>query len=188
MFHLVNEKCYHQQKVHITFTNLETRKRIYYKSIQVRGSTQKLSSNCMPVQLNVIVIIVFQLYRGTYQLLQISCAICRIKECLPKDNCLFCYMNNICMQLSLLGRYFHYFYQRKRPCLLFDVDMRILIDKALKHFYISQESLILCKHENICLSFTLKQNTCLYCIHSVKIPTKKGVNSYKHKLSKIGNL
>ena len=38
--------------------------------------------------------------------------------------------------LSLLGRYFHYFEERKLPYLLFDVDMRILIDKALKHFYL----------------------------------------------------
>ena len=33
-------------------------------------------------------------------------------------------------------------YKKKAlPCLLFDVDMHILIDKALKHFYMLQESL-----------------------------------------------
>jgi len=37
--------------------------------------------------------------------------------------------------LSLLGRYFHYFEQRKLPCLVFYVEMHILIEKALKHFY-----------------------------------------------------
>ena len=66
----------------------------------------------------------------------------------------------ICMTvLSLLCRYFHYFEQRKLPCLLFYVNMPILIDKALKHFYKVQESLILCKHRTILLSLTLKENT-----------------------------
>ena len=37
--------------------------------------------------------------------------------------------------ISLLGRCFHYFSKRKLPCLLFDVDMCILIGKVLKHFY-----------------------------------------------------
>ena len=37
--------------------------------------------------------------------------------------------------------------------------MPILIDKALKHFYMLQESLILCKHGNILLSLTLKKKT-----------------------------
>ena len=42
----------------------------------------------------------------------------------------------ICMTvLSLLCRYFNYFEQRKLPCLLFYVNMPILIDKALNHFY-----------------------------------------------------
>ena len=39
------------------------------------------------------------------------------------------------------------------------VDMRILIDKTLKHFYILYEILMLCKHGNILLSLTLKENT-----------------------------
>jgi len=56
--------------------------------------------------------------------------------------------------ISLLGRYFHYFYQRKLPSLLFYVDMRILIDK--KNFYMLNERLILCKYGNILLSLTLK--------------------------------
>ena len=56
--------------------------------------------------------------------------------------------------------------------------MRILIDKALKHFFMLKESLILCKHGNILLSLTLKENTIsnffttLY-IHIVEIPTNK---------------
>ena len=37
--------------------------------------------------------------------------------------------------------------------------MRILIDKALKHFYMLLESLILCEHGNILLSLTSKENT-----------------------------
>ena len=45
------------------------------------------------------------------------------------------------------------------PCLLFYVDMSILIGKALKHFYTLQESLILCQQGNILLSLTLKKNT-----------------------------
>jgi len=36
--------------------------------------------------------------------------------------------------------------------------MRILIDKALKRFYMFEESLILCKHGNILVSLTLKEN------------------------------
>ena len=37
--------------------------------------------------------------------------------------------------------------------------MRILIDKALNHIYMLKESLILCKHGNLLLSLTLKENT-----------------------------
>jgi len=37
---------------------------------------------------------------------------------------------------------FSLFLKRKLPCLLFDVDMRILIDKSLKLFYMLSESLI----------------------------------------------
>ena len=37
--------------------------------------------------------------------------------------------------------------------------MSILIGKALKHFYMLQESLTLCKQGNIVLSLTLKENT-----------------------------
>ena len=48
---------------------------------------------------------------------------------------LLCYMYQTARVLSLLGSYFYYFYQRKLPCLLFYVDMRILIGKTLKHFY-----------------------------------------------------
>jgi len=44
------------------------------------------------------------------------------------------------------GLVFSLFLLRKLPVLylLFDVDMHILIDKALKHFYMLQESLISC--------------------------------------------
>ena len=45
-----------------------------------------------------------------------------------------------------------------------------------------KESLILCKHGNILVSFTLKQNTIssfLYYIRIVEKPTNKGANSYK---------
>jgi len=42
---------------------------------------------------------------------------------------------------------------------MYYVDMRILIDKELKHFYMLYESLILCKHGTILLSLTLKENT-----------------------------
>jgi len=55
--------------------------------------------------------------------------------------------------------------------------MSILIDKALMHFYMLKESLILCKHGNILFSLTLKENTIsnmFYYIHSVEIPTQKG--------------
>jgi len=43
--------------------------------------------------------------------------------------------------------------------LLFYVDMVFLIDKALKDFYVLLESLIVCKHGNILLSFIFKENT-----------------------------
>ena len=46
----------------------------------------------------------------------------------------------------------------KPPCLKFNVDMRILIDKALELFYVIGKSNI-CKHGNILLSLTLKENT-----------------------------
>ena len=42
---------------------------------------------------------------------------------------------------------------------MFYVDMRILIDKAREHFYMLYKSLILCKHGNILLYLTLKENT-----------------------------
>ena len=43
--------------------------------------------------------------------------------------------------------------------LLFYVDMVFLIDKELKDFYVLLESLIVCKHGNILLSLTFKENT-----------------------------
>jgi len=57
--------------------------------------------------------------------------------------------------------------------------MRILIDKALKHFYMLWESLIVCKHGNILLSLTSKENIIsniftIQCITIVEIPTQKG--------------
>ena len=67
--------------------------------------------------------------------------------------------------------------------------MRILIDKALELFYVIGKSNI-CKHGNILLSLTLKENTIsnmFYNIHIIEIPTNKGANSYKLKISKIGN-
>jgi len=59
---------------------------------------------------------------------------------------------------------------------MFTVDMRIMIEKALKYFYMLQESLILCKHGNILLSLTIKKNTILniFTIHIVEIPNQKG--------------
>jgi len=41
------------------------------------------------------------------------------------------------------------FNKENPPCLLFYVDMRILIDKELKHFYMLQERLIFCNHGHI---------------------------------------
>jgi len=61
--------------------------------------------------------------------------------------------------MNALEEFSFCFWQRKLPCLLFYVDMRILIDKALKHFYMLYESVILCKHGNISLSLTIKENT-----------------------------
>jgi len=58
--------------------------------------------------------------------------------------------------------------------------MRILTDKALRHFYILWESLILCKHGHIVLSLTLKEYTIsniFYYIPIVEIPTQKGEHS-----------
>jgi len=45
--------------------------------------------------------------------------------------------------------------------------MPSLIDKAMKHFYMLLESPILCKHGNILLSLTLKENTIsnIFTIH-----------------------
>ena len=50
---------------------------------------------------------------------------------------------------------------------MFDVDMRILIGKALKHFYLLRESLISCLYGHILLALTFKENTAstlLLCI------------------------
>ena len=58
--------------------------------------------------------------------------------------------------------------------------MRILIDKTLKHFFMLYESLILCKHGNILVSLTFKNNTISkkkYYKHIVEIPTPKGEHS-----------
>ena len=59
--------------------------------------------------------------------------------------------------------------------------MRIVSEQALKHFYMLKESLILCKHGNILLSLTLKENLGIskkkYYIHIVQIPTQKGEHS-----------
>jgi len=43
--------------------------------------------------------------------------------------------------------------------------MHTLIDKALKHFYMLKESLILCKH--IFLSLTVKKNTILIVVYAL---------------------
>ena len=59
--------------------------------------------------------------------------------------------------------------------------MRILIEQALKHVYMLKENLILCKHGNILLSLTLKENLGIsnnfYYIDIVQIPTQKGEHS-----------
>ena len=67
--------------------------------------------------------------------------------------------------------------------------MRILIDKAQRHLYMLWESLILRYHGHILLSLTLKKNTIQHFYYTliIEIPTNKGANSYKLKLSKIGN-
>ena len=56
-------------------------------------------------------------------------------------------------------------------------------------FFMLQESLILCKHGNISLSLSFKENTFqpFYYKHIIAIPTNKGAKSYKLKISKIGN-
>ena len=69
--------------------------------------------------------------------------------------------------------------------------MCILIDKALKHFYMLYSSIIICKHGYILLSLTLKENTVsnmFAIIHIVEIAINKGAKSYKLKLMKIWNL
>ena len=66
--------------------------------------------------------------------------------------------------------------------------MRILIGKALKHLYMLWESLMLCKHGHILFSLTFKKTqfkTCYY-IYIIEIPTNKGANSYKLKISNKG--
>ena len=51
------------------------------------------------------------------------------------------------------------------------------------------ESQISCKHGNILLFLTLKENIIsnFFTIHIIEIPTNKGANSYKLNISKIGN-
>ena len=55
--------------------------------------------------------------------------------------------------------------------------------------YVIEKSNIF-KHVNILLSLTLKEKqfqTCLLYIHIIQLPTNKGANYYKLKISKIGN-
>ena len=111
------------------------------------------------------------------------------------NNSLFSLQGQLCTfarVLSLLGRYFHYFEERKLPYLLFYVDMHILIDKALKHFYMLQESLILCKHGNILLSLTLKENTIskiftTFCIYILYKYLPKRESTHEHVQSCLSN-
>ena len=54
-----------------------------------------------------------------------------------------------------------------------------------------QESLILCKHGDILLFLTLKEDTIsnlFYYIHIVEIPINKGAYSYKLKIQKKSEL
>ena len=57
--------------------------------------------------------------------------------------------------------------------------MRILIGKALKHFYLLLESLILSKHGSFSLTFKKTKVHTVYCIHIKEIPTNKGANTHK---------
>ena len=67
------------------------------------------------------------------------------------------------------------------------VDMRSLIDKALKHVNIIWESLILCKHI-IVLDIKGADNVKpFFDTPIVEIPTNKGANSEKYQFSKILN-
>ena len=88
----------------------------------------------------------------------------------------------ICMSNLPLGQVSSLLLTKKTTMFTVYVDMRILIDKSLKHFYMLQESLILCKHGNILLSLKWKGKHNLklfYYIHIVEITTNKGENSYK---------
>ena len=63
--------------------------------------------------------------------------------------------------------------------------MRILIDKAPKHFYMLKESLLVCKHGNILLSLTLKKNKisnffAIYILYKY-LPTKEQTLTIKKK-------
>ena len=71
--------------------------------------------------------------------------------------------------------------------------MRILIGKALQHFNMLEESVILCKQGNISLFLTLKEHTMLnffitnvlYKINIVEKHTNMRATSYKLKLSHL---
>ena len=66
--------------------------------------------------------------------------------------------------------------------------MRILIGKAFHRLLESLKIIYLCKHGQILLSLTFKENTIsFHYIQITEIPTNKGANSYKLKLLKIGN-
>jgi len=58
--------------------------------------------------------------------------------------------------------------------------MRILIDKVLRHFYLLQESLILCKTCKYISGLNIKGKhnvKHVYYTHVVEIPTQKGEHS-----------
>ena len=89
-------------------------------------------------------------------------------------NSLFSFEGQLCTfarLLSLLGRYF-IILARKLLCLLFYVDMHILIGKALKHFYIFLSSLILGKHGHMDIE---KHNLKRFTIHPLYkyLPTRE---------------
>jgi len=71
---------------------------------------------------------------------------------------LFSFVGQLYICKTAPPRYFyHILKKRQLQCLLFNEDMRCLIDKALKHFYMLYESIVSCKHRHKLLSLIFKE-------------------------------
>jgi len=67
-----------------------------------------------------------------------------------------------------LDRYFHLFKKRKLACLLFDIDLRIVIEKVLNHVYaIGKSNIMLTWEYIVVLNIKGKHNLKQFTIYTL---------------------